>query len=61
MRKWLIALVLTGIFSSAADSQSNPLWHTQEVKNYLPHMTWPEVEDLPSLTRLFNSSNDGEC
>ena len=52
MRKWLIALVLTGIFSSAADSQSNPLWHTQKVKNYLPHMTWPEVEDLLSRTDM---------
>ena len=28
---------------------ANPLWHEQKVKNYLPHMTWPEVRDL--LTR----------
>jgi len=52
MRKWLIALVLTTLFSSAAESQSNPLWHTQKVKNYLPHMTWPEVEELLSRTDM---------
>src|SRR5215470_3327246 len=52
MRKWLMALVLAPLFSSSADSQSNPLWHTQKVKNYLPHMTWPEVEDLVSRTDM---------
>src|SRR5580692_6555404 len=30
-------------------AQTNPLWHEEKVKNYLPHMTWPEVADL--LTR----------
>ena len=52
MHKWLVALVLTALFSSATQSQSNPLWHTQKVKNYLPHMTWPEVEDLLSRTDM---------
>jgi creatinine amidohydrolase len=52
MRKWLIALVVAALFSSAAHSQSNPLWHAQKVKNYLPHMTWPEVEDLLSRTDM---------
>lgn len=33
----------------SADPATNPLWHEQKVKNYLPHMTWPEVGDL--LTR----------
>ncbi|MDO9489069.1 MAG: creatininase family protein [Sphingomonadaceae bacterium] len=32
-----------------ADPPTNPLWHEQKVKNYLPHMSWPEVGDL--LTR----------
>lgn len=32
-----------------AYGQTNPLWHEQKIKNYLPHMTWPEVQDL--LTR----------
>jgi hypothetical protein len=43
MRNLLLALVLAPLFSSPAHAQSNPLWHTQKVKNYLPHMTWPEV------------------
>ncbi len=50
MRKWLFVLVLTLPFSAAA--QSNPLWHQQKIKNYLPHMTWPEVEDLLSRTDM---------
>jgi creatinine amidohydrolase len=32
-----------------AETPTNPLWHEQKVRNYLPHMTWPEVGDL--LTR----------
>ena len=52
MRKWLVALVLSALFSSPAHSQTNPLWHGQKVKNYLPHMTWPEVEDLLSRTDM---------
>jgi creatinine amidohydrolase len=52
MRKWLIALVLAALVSSVAHSQSNPLWHTQKVKNYLPHMTWPEVADLLTRTDM---------
>jgi creatinine amidohydrolase len=34
---------------AADDSPTNPLWHEQKVRNYLPHMTWPEVGEL--LTR----------
>jgi creatinine amidohydrolase len=33
-------------------AQSNPLWHEQKVKNYLPHMTWPEVRDLLTRTDM---------
>ena len=33
----------------AADSPTNPLWRQEKVRNYLPDMTWPEVQDL--LTR----------
>jgi hypothetical protein len=50
MRRWLLALVLAALFSSGALAQSNPLWHSQKVKNYLPHMTWPEVEARSSPT-----------
>jgi creatinine amidohydrolase len=52
MRKWLLVLVLSPLFSSPVHTQSDPLWHTQKVKNYLPHMTWPEVEDLLSRTDM---------
>ena len=34
------------------DAQSNPLWSEQKVKNFLPHMTWPEVKDLLSRTDM---------
>ncbi len=33
-------------------AQTNPLWHEQKVKNYLPHMTWPEVRDLLTRTDI---------
>jgi creatinine amidohydrolase len=52
MHKCVIAFVLTALLSSSAHAQSNPLWHAQKVKNYLPHMTWPEVEDLLSRTDI---------
>src|SRR5262249_18456203 len=46
MAKWLVILLLTPVVSVAA--QTNPLWHGEKVKNYLPDMTWPEVESLLS-------------
>lgn len=50
-----LAAAALALFSAAANAQpaaevaTNPLWHEQKVRNYLPHMTWPEVADL--LTR----------
>jgi creatinine amidohydrolase len=41
------AVVVVSVVTAAA--QTNPLWHEQKVKNFLPHMTSPEVRDL--LTR----------
>lgn len=32
--------------------QTNPLWHEQKIKNYLPHMTWPEVRDLLARSNI---------
>jgi creatinine amidohydrolase len=52
MRKWLFVLLLASLFSSPSHPQSNPLWHTPKIKNYLPHMTWPEVDDLLSRTDM---------
>jgi len=46
-----IAAVFLAI-ASLAHAQSNPLWHEQKVKNYLPHMTWPEVQDLLTRTDM---------
>ena len=42
---WLVMLVLP----VGVSGQTNPLWGQTKVKNYLPHMTVPEVRDL--LTR----------
>ena len=44
----LVALLLTSV-CVPADAQTNPLGGPHKVRNYLPHMTRPEVEDL--LTR----------
>ena len=33
-------------------AQSNQLWRDQKIKNYLPHMTWPEVQDLLTRTDM---------
>jgi creatinine amidohydrolase len=38
--------------SAGAVAQTNPLWHEEKVKNYLPHMTWPEVRDLLTRTDM---------
>ena len=43
------AVVLVSLVASNAFAQTNPLWHEEKTKNYLPHMSWPEVRDL--LTR----------
>jgi creatinine amidohydrolase len=34
------------VFVNNAISQTNPLWHEEKIKNYLPHMTVPEVREL---------------
>jgi creatinine amidohydrolase len=31
---------------------TNPLWHEPKIKNYLPHMSWPEVQDLRTRTDM---------
>ncbi len=44
------SLVLAAMFlAQPALGQTNPLWTQEKVRNYLPHMTVPEVRDL--LTR----------
>lgn len=36
--------LVTTLLASNALAQTNPLWTQEKVKNYLPHMTVPEVE-----------------
>lgn len=53
MRFWLaLVVVVTSGISAHVDAQTNPLWSEQRVKNFLPHMTWPEVRDLLTRTDM---------
>src|SRR5258707_7066324 len=47
-----LALLATLIAASIVHAQTNPLWHEEKVKNYLTHMTWPEVQDLLTRTDM---------
>lgn len=51
MKKHLIILIMV-LFSLAVHGQTNELWLSARVKNYLPHMTVPEVEDLLTRTDM---------
>lgn len=44
-----LVLLAAALVTSPLFAQSNPLWTQQKVKNYLPHMTSPEVAEF--LTR----------
>ena len=46
MKPLLLALACTCVPIAAAGQATNPLWHEEKIKNYLPHMTWPEVQAL---------------
>src|SRR5437588_569610 len=46
----LVAIVLIPALCLA--QATNPLWHEEKVKNYLPHMSWPEVQDLLTRTDM---------
>lgn len=45
----LLVVLATICLESRAAAQTSPVWSEEKVKNYLPHMTVPEVQDL--LTR----------
>src|SRR6186713_2694498 len=51
MRRCL-ALIAVVACTQAAAGQTNPLWSETKVKNFLPHMTWPEVRDLLTRTDM---------
>ena len=48
----LIVLIVLVSIAGGAEAQTNPLWHEEKVKNYLPHMTSPEVRDLLTRTDM---------
>ncbi len=48
-RRAALTLTLTSVVAGHGFAQTNPLWHEEKTKNFLPHMSWPEVRDL--LTR----------
>ncbi|MGD9906073.1 MAG: creatininase family protein [Vicinamibacterales bacterium] len=52
MTRIVAALVVLLSLTATARAQTNPLWQEGKVKNYLPHMTWPEVRDLLTRTDM---------
>lgn len=55
MRLWpllLVVLMLPAAVSAQEPASSNPLWRESKTRNYLPHMTWPEVRDLRTRTDM---------
>src|ERR1700694_5229866 len=47
--RYLLA-ILMGV--AVLSAQTNLLWHEQKTKNFLPDMTWPEVQDLLTRTDM---------
>jgi hypothetical protein len=37
----ILACAVLVLLPATAAGQTNPLWHEEKTKNYLPHMTWP--------------------
>jgi creatinine amidohydrolase len=52
MRKLLLLLAFASVPVAASAQAANPLWHEEKITNYLPHMTWPEVEELRTRTDM---------
>lgn len=52
MKKLLLFLVCAIVPASAWPQATNPLWHEEKIPNYLPHMTWPEVQQLRTRTDM---------
>jgi len=52
MKHWLLLLALVTAPVTAAAQATNPLWHEDKIVNYLPHMTWPEVQELRKRTDM---------
>ena len=52
MFRIILSLIALCAVSSAAIAQQNPLWDQAPVRNYLPHMTVPQVDDLLTRTDM---------
>jgi len=51
MRRTIIALLLA-LAAAAASAGDSSLWDQQKVRNYLPHMTSPEVRELLTVSDM---------
>jgi creatinine amidohydrolase len=47
-----LALLLSSVLFAQVAGPKNPLWHEEKIKNYLPDMRWPEVQDLMTRTDM---------
>jgi len=53
MKRTLIATIALFLVPTMLAAQAtNPIWREQKTKNYLPHMSWPEVQDLLTRTDI---------
>jgi creatinine amidohydrolase len=48
----VLVMMLACLAPRELAAQTNPLWHEEKVRNFLPHMTWPEVRDLLTRTDM---------
>ena len=47
-----VVLALAACVAPRVAAQTNPLWHEEKIRNFLPHMTSPEVRDLLTRTDM---------
>ena len=47
-----VLMLFLALIPAGIAAQTNPLWTEQKVRNYLPHMTVPEVRDLLTRTDM---------
>jgi creatinine amidohydrolase len=52
MKKLLLFLAFALVPVWAWPQATNPLWREEKIPNYLPHMTWPEVQQLRTRTDM---------
>jgi creatinine amidohydrolase len=52
MRVVLSLAVAAAALAAPAQAQTSPIWREEKVRNYLPHMTWPEVRELLARTDM---------